>query len=330
MANHEFGTRFFKEMTVTRFENGAWSETAFVPSDKLELHPATHALHYASTCFEGLKAFKNDAGEIFVFRLDDHIKRLQNSARALYLPVPETEQARAMILDLLKKYRDDVPVFPGVAYIRPTLIGLDPSIGRAAAPSESALFYILISPVGDYFTPGSPMRVYLNTHDLRCAPHFGQVKSGGNYASALSLVMDAAKKYQAQQVIFAPNGDVQETAATNCLLIDDNTVITKGLTPAFLPGITRDSLLKLAKHMGYEVIERDIDAEELLAWAQKGEVALSGTAAVLMPVTEIVYANETHAVHGGATAPNSQKLRKALNDIQCGKAEDVFGWVTKL
>ncbi len=330
MANNEFGTQFFDEITVANFDGKAWSETHFIPSDKLPLHPATHVIHYASTCFEGMKAFRTDDGKINVFRLDDHVKRMQNSARGLYLPVPDTEQLKAMIVDLLDKYRDQVPDFPGVAYIRPTLIGMDPSIGRAAAPSETAMLFVLISPVGDYFTPGAEMRVVLNTEDLRCAPHFGAIKSGGNYASALGLVMKAQEKHGAQQVIFAPNGDVQETAAANCLLINDNEVITKGLTSEFLPGITRDSILKVAQSLGYQVSERDIRADELIDWCKQGEIALSGTAAVLAPVTEVVYQDTIHAVAGGTASPNTMKLRKVLNDIQCGKANDDFGWVTSI
>lgn len=330
MANHEFGTQFFDEITLTTFDGKAWSETLFQTSDHLPLHPATHVIHYASTCFEGMKAFRADDGSICIFRIDDHIKRMQNSARGLRLPVPDAQQLKAMIIDLLDKYRDQVPGFPGSAYIRPTLMGTDTSIGRAAAPSQTAMLFVLISPVGDYFTPGAAMRVLLNTDDLRCAPHFGAIKSGGNYASALGLVMDAQQKYQAQQVIFAPHGDVQETAAANCLLINDKTVLTKGLTSEFLPGITRDSLLKVAKSLGYEVIERDIRAEELIDWTRSGEVCLSGTAAVLTPVTEVVYQDTVYPVAGGTQAPNATKLRQALNTIQCGQADDPFNWVTRL
>ncbi len=305
MANNEFGTRFFDEITLATYDGQAWSDTSFASSEQLPLHPATHVLHYASTCFEGMKAFRSTSGDIFIFRLDDHVKRMQNSAHGLRLPVPDASQLKAMIVDLLQKYRQQVPAFPGSAYIRPTLLGTDTSIGRAAAPSQTAMLYVLISPVGDYFTPGAEMRVLLNTEDLRCAPHFGSVKSGGNYASALSLVMAAQEKYAAQQVIFAPNGDVQETAAANCLLINDNEV---------------------AKSLGYTVTERDISAEELIDWLKDGEIALSGTAAVLTPVTEVVYQDKVYATAGGVNSPNTMKLRQALNDIQRGAAPDTFGW----
>lgn len=330
MANQAFGTVFFDEITAAHFDGNAWSATQFLPSNQLPLHPATHVLHYASTCFEGMKAFRAENGEVSVFRLTDHVKRMQNSARGLHLAVPDAEQLKSMIVDLLAKYRDQVPAFPGSAYIRPTLMGMDTSIGRAAAPSDTAMLFVLVSPVGDYFTLGAEMRVLLETENLRCAPHFGAMKSGGNYASALGLVMDAQAKYGAQQVIFAPNSDVQETAASNCLLINDNEVITKGLSSEFLPGITRDSILKVAKSLGYAVSERDISADELIDWTKTGEIALSGTAAVLAPVTEIAYQDNVYATAGGAQSPNTMKLRQALNDIQRGVAEDTFAWLTKI
>lgn len=330
MANNEFGTLFFDEITVANFDGQQWSDTSFQPSDRLPLHPATHVLHYASTCFEGMKAFRADNGDICVFRIDDHIKRMQNSAKGLHLPVPDATQLKAMVIDLLDKYRNQIPEFPGSAYIRPTLMGTDTSIGRAAAASDTAMLFVLISPVGDYFSPDHKMRVVMNTDDLRCAPHFGAIKSGGNYASALSLVIDAQQKHGAQQVIFAPNGDVQETAAANCLLINDNEVLTKGLSSEFLPGITRDSILQVAQSLGYTVTERDISADELIQWCENGEIALSGTAAVLAPVGEVVYQDNINTVNQGKDASNTMKLRQALNDIQRGAAADTFNWITTI
>ncbi len=330
MANAEFGTVFFDEMTLASFDGEKWSDTSFVPSDKLPLHPATHVLHYASTCFEGMKAFRAADGKVNIFRLDDHIRRMQNSARSLHLPVPEAAQLRNMIVGILDKYRDQVPSFPGSAYIRPTLIGTDHSIGRAAAPTRTALLYVLISPVGDYFAADAKMRVMLDTENQRCAPHFGSVKSGGNYASALGLILAAKEKYNTAQVIFAPGGDVQETGAANCLLINDKEVVTKPLSSEFLPGITRDSLLKVAAKLGYTVTERNIHATEFMEWIKTGEVALSGTAAVLAPIGEIVYQGETYQVNQGNEPVNAKRLRKHLNDIQQGLEEDSFGWITKI
>jgi branched-chain amino acid aminotransferase len=330
MASTEFGTVFFDEITLASFDGEKWSDTSFAPGDRLPLHPASHVLHYASTCFEGMKAFRAHDGSVCVFRIDDHIKRMQNSAASLYLPIPDAAQLKRMILDLLKKYKSQVPAFPGSAYIRPTLIGTDASIGRAAAPTTTALLYVLVSPVGDYFSADATMRVLLDTENQRCAPHFGNVKSGGNYASALGVIQKAKEKYNTAQVIFAPHGDVQETGAANCILISDTEVLTKPLNSEFLPGITRDSLLKVAAKLGYKVTERNISATELIEWIKTGEVALSGTAAVLAPVGEIVYQDQTHVVNQGKEPVNSKRLRKYLNDIQQGIEEDSFHWITRI
>lgn len=330
MANAEFGTVFFSEMTLTSFDGSTWSDTSFVPSDSLPMHPAAHVLHYASTCFEGMKAFRGNDGSVSVFRIDDHIQRMRNSAASLHLPIPDAAQLKAMIVDLLRKFKDQVPAFPGSAYIRPTLIGTDPAIGRAAAPTRTALLYVLISPVGDYFSADTKMRVLLDTENQRCAPHFGTVKSGGNYASALGLIQQAKEKYNAAQVIFAPHGDVQETGAANCLLINDHEILTKPLNSEFLPGITRDSLLKAGAKLGYKISERNISADELMEWINTGEVALSGTAAVLAPVGEIVYQETTHVVNQDKEPVNSKRLRQYLNNIQQGIEEDSFNWMTKV
>jgi len=274
-----------------------------------------------------MKAFRSTNGKIAIFRLDDHIKRMQNSAKGLYLPVPDAAQLKSMIIELLDKYRDQVPAFPSSAYIRPTLIGSDTSIGRAAAPSTTAMLFVLLSPGGDYLSLNQRLRVLLNTKDLRCAPHMGAIKTGGNYASAIDLVMQAREQHQVEQVIFAPDGSVQETASANVLLINDNEVLTSALSTSYLPGITRDSLLKVASKLGYTVNERDISADELIAWCQTGEVALSGTAAVLAPVSDIVYQDSNHVVNAGKVSTNTLKLRKALNDIQHGVARDYFSWL---
>lgn len=328
MANTEFGTVFFDEITYTKYDGKAWSDTVFAPSNQLPIHPAAHVFHYASTCFEGLKAFKNSAGKVSIFRLDDHVKRMQNSAKKLHLPVPDAAQMRQMIIDLLDKYRDQVPTFPASAYIRPTLIGLDEAIGRAAAPSQTALLYILISPVGDYISEDAKIRVLLDTDNQRTAAHFGSVKTGGNYASALGLIQAARDKHQVEQVIFAPKGDVQETGATNCLLVNDKQIITKPTGDEFLPGITRNSLLKVAEKLGYQVVEKNITTDEFIDFIAEGELILSGTAAVLVPVSEVVYQDKTYTVNQGQPATNAKKLRSHLTGIQQGIEADTFGWTT--
>ncbi len=328
-----FGSVFMPEMAISWFDGSAWSTPEMVPSDSLQLHPGAHVLHYASTCFEGLKAFRHDDGSVKIFRIDRNVARLAQSSRLLSLPEFDEAQVTAMIRDSVKRFAADVPAPPGSMYIRPTHFGTEPAIGKAAAPSLTACLYILLSPVGDYFAGGDrPLRLLVEDNGLRCAPHNGMIKSGGNYASALRPTLRAKAQYNVDQVLFCPNGDIQETGAANFLLIDGNEVITKGLDESFLHGITRDSILTLARDLGMTVSERDLSVEELLERAAKPgcEAALSGTAAVLAPVGTLIYHDKEYSVGDGdgGVGATTLKLRKALNDIQWGRAEDRHGWLT--
>jgi branched-chain amino acid aminotransferase len=160
----------------------------------------------------------------------------------------------------------------------------------------------------------------------------GMIKSGGNYASALGPTLKAKRELKVDQILFCPNGDVQETGAANFLLIDGDTLITKALDSTFLHGITRDSILTLAREMGMDVQERQLSIDELLERVAKPgcEAALSGTAAVLTPVGTLVHRGKEHTVGNGKPGATTLKLRKALNDIQWGRSEDIHGWLTGL
>jgi len=328
-----FGTVFMPQMAMATFADNAWSESSIVSSDKLELHPGAHVLHYSSTCFEGLKAFKHEDGSVNIFRMDANIRRMAQSTELLFLPAINEGQLADMIQNLVKQYADEVPAAPGSMYIRPTHIGTEPSIGKAAVSSETSLLYVLLSPVGDYFAGGvKPLRLLLEENGMRCAPHMGMIKSGGNYASALGPIARARKESNADQVLFCPNGDVQETGAANFILIDGNEIITKALDSSFLHGITRDSILTIARDAGMTVTERDFTVDELIERAQKPgtEAALSGTAAVLTPVGTLIHNGKDITVGSGEAGETTLKLRQALNDIQWGRAEDKLGWLKKV
>ncbi len=328
-----FGTVFMPKMAMATFENQQWSETQVVSSDAISMHPGAHVLHYSSTCFEGLKAFRHEDGGIYVFRMDQNVARFKQSSQLLNLPPVDDAQISKMILDIVAMYADEVPEPPGSMYIRPTHIGMEASIGKAAAPSATSMMYVLLSPVGDYFAGGAkPLRLLLDETGMRCAPHMGMIKSGGNYASALGPILEARSEVQADQILFCPNGDVQETGAANFVLIDGNEIITKALDSSFLHGVTRSSVLTLAADMGMTVSERDITVEELLERAQKSgtEAALSGTAAVLTPVGTFIHNGKEYQVGNGEPGATTMKLRQRLNDIQWGKAQDKHNWLVKI
>jgi len=327
----QFGTVFCENFALVRFESGAWQEPAIQALAPLALHPASHVFHYASTCFEGFKAYRWDDGKAHIFRLHDHIARMQKSAASLHLPVPDSEQMAGLVIDLVKHQIDDIPAPPSSLYLRPTLIGTLPNIGAAAAPSSEATLFVIASPVGDYFEGGArPLKLLVDDQRARTTEQLGSTKTGGNYAAALGPILDAKAKYGADQVLFCPNGDVQETGAANFLLISDDEVVTKPLDTSFLHGMTRDSVLKLAAEQGYRVSERNFTVEELLGLVETHEAALSGTAACLSPVGSLVYKGEEIQVRDGSPGPNTDKLRKALQDVQYGNVADTHDWLTKV
>lgn len=328
-----FGSVFMPKMALATFENNQWSEPQIVASDSISLHPGAHVLHYSSTCFEGLKAFRHEDGSVHVFRMDQNVERFAQSSRLLSLPEVNKEQLTQMISDIVAEYAAEVPTPPGSMYIRPTHIGTEAAVGKAAAPSDSSLMYVLLSPVGDYFAGGArALRLLLDETGQRCAPHMGMIKSGGNYASALAPTLEAKEKFQADQVLFCPNGYITETGAANFLIVDGNEIITKALDSSFLHGVTRSSILQIAKDLGMTVSEREVSVEELLERAKKPgvEAMLSGTAAVLTSVGTLIHNGEDIQVGNGEVGPMAQKLRQALNDIQWGKAPDTHGWLTKI
>ncbi|MDJ0837198.1 MAG: branched-chain amino acid aminotransferase [Acidobacteriota bacterium] len=325
-----FGTSFTDKIAITHYRNGAWEPFTIQPYGPIQLEPSAHVLHYASTCFEGLKAHRHDDGSVHIFRLDRHMQRLHDSAGLLCLPQPDPRFVSEGIKNLIRECVDWVPEQPGALYIRPTLFGTLASIGAAASPSSEACLYILLSPVGDYFETGlKPLKILIDDDRMRTAPHFGSAKTGGNYASALGQIQRAKQKYGVQQVLFAPDGDVQETGAANFLLISDHEILTKKLDNSFLHGVTRDSILELGRDLGYKISEREIGVTEVLEWARYGEAALSGTAAVLAGIGSFVYNDEVILCNNGEIGPNTLKLRQALIDIHGGKSPDNHHWLTR-
>ncbi len=324
-----FGSQFTKNMGVCPFENGSWGKAEIVPTAPLSLHPAAHVLHYSSACFEGLKAYRWDDGSTRLFRMDMHVKRMVQSAEKLYLPVPEADTLAQLIRDVTAAARDEMPAPPGALYLRPTLIGTTANVGAAAAPSSDALLFVLSSPVGDYFGDGEHATRILMADDLmRTTPEFGMVKSGANYVQALGHTMCAKAKYNVDTVLFAPDGQVQETGASNFMLINDRELRTAPLDSTYLHGVTRDCVLKLAAHLGYEVIETPMTTDDVIEWTSSGgEAALSGTAAVLAGVGTIIFEDKERKVSNGSVGPNTRRLRQPLTDIQVGRTEDPFGWL---
>lgn len=325
-----FGSLFGDQMTKATLAAGEYTyDGSAEPLAELSLHPATHALHYGSSCFEGLKAHRQVDGTLAIFRLDDHVARLCQSIGRLRIPPPDPSLVRRLIIDAVEANASFAPDPPGSLYIRPTFIGTLPNIGAAAAPSSTALLYVICSPVGDYFAGGiRPLTLYVETKMPRTTPQFGMVKSGANYVMALGPTLDAKANHGADQVLFANHDDITETGAANFFLVEEGRLITRQLDESFLHGVTRNSVIAMAARLGFEVEERPITIAELTDWAGHGEMFLSGTAAVLAPVGTIVVGDAPVTVGDGQPGPNTLRLREALTDLLNGKADDPFSWRT--
>jgi|SRR5579883_3353482 len=330
-ARPPFGSVLTSHMAVAAFRQGRWGEAELKPVGAIELSPAAHVLHYGSSCFEGFKAFRRADGSVHVFRMERHIERMRQSARSLVLPEPDPAQLADMVRTVIDRCRDAVPEAPGALYLRPILFGTTANIGAAASPASEALLIVLASPVWDYFAGGmKPLRILVDDENTRCAAHMGIVKTGGNYAAALGPTLAARARYQIDQVLFCPGGEVQETGAANFLLLREGELLTRGLDSTFLHGVTRDSLLTLALDEGFRVSERVFNVEEMLRWARNGEAALAGTAAVLAGVGTLIHRGVEHKVGSGEVGPITKSLRAKLVAIQQGEAPDRHGWLKRV
>jgi len=326
-----FGTLLTSHMAVATYQGGQWSASEIKPVAPLKLSPAAHVLHYASSCFEGFKAFRRADGSVHVFRMDRHIQRLRQSARQLVLPEPDPKALGDMVRAVIDRCRDAVPEAPGALYLRPILFGTTANIGAAATPATEASLIVLASPVWDYFSGGmKALRILVDDENTRSAAQMGMVKTGGNYAAALWPTLNARAKHQVDQVLFCPEGQVQETGAANFFLIRDGELLTRSLDSTFLHGVTRDSLLTLGRDLGYTVSERKFDVLEMLDWVHTGEAALSGTAAVLAGVGTLIYAGMEHRVASGEVGPLTRALRAQLIAVQQGDAPDRHGWLERV
>ena len=326
-----FGTILADHMSIAAYRDGQWSTAALRPIGPIELSPAAHVLHYSSTCFEGFKAYRWPDGSINVFRMDRHIERMRQSARALLLPEPPAAQLAEMVTSVIDRCRAQVPEAPGALYLRPLLFGTLANIGAAVTPTTEACLIVMASPVWDYFASGmKPLRIYVEENQTRTASHFGSVKTGGNYAAALGPTLAARKQYNTDQILFCPGGQVQESGAANFLLIRPRHIVTRQLDSTFLHGVTRDSLLTMARDQGFNVEERPVEVGEMLEWIREGEAALCGTAAVLTGIGTMIRRGQEHRVGNGEMGEETRRLRAALVAIQQGVAPDNRGWLQRV
>ncbi|MFV0410859.1 MAG: branched-chain amino acid aminotransferase [Paracoccus sp. (in: a-proteobacteria)] len=337
-ANPGFGRYLTDHMvTICYTADKGWHDAKIGARHDLQLSPSTMALHYAGEIFEGMKAYRHPDGSAALFRPEANARRFNASARRLAMAEIPEDLFIAAVSQLSELDRDWIPSEGEASlYLRPFMIGTEIAIGNH--PSDSYLFSVIASPVGSYFKGGvSGVSVWVSETYTRAAPGgTGDAKCGGNYAAALAAQAEAAKQ-GCEQVVFLDAVErrwIEELAGMNVFFVfDDGTLQTPPLTGTILPGITRDSLINLARDMGMSLREEPYAIDQWRADLASGrlvEVFACGTAAVVAPIGQLKGADFDVSIGDGGMGPVTARLRKALTDIQFGRAADPHGWVKRL
>jgi branched-chain amino acid aminotransferase len=337
LENPGFGRIFSEHMVSIHWNRkDGWHDARLGPYAPITLDPGASYLHYAQGIFEGLKAFRQVDGSVAVFRPDAHAARFRRSARRLVLPeLPEEVFIEGIEL-LLQHDHAWVPSAPEQSYyLRPFMFATDVGLGVHAGGDVT---YLLIgSPSGSYFPRGvKPVTVWLSEDYTRAAPGgTGEAKTGGNYAGSL-IAQAQAEREGCDNVVWLDSAEhayVEEMGGMNLAFVfgsgDEAKIVTPALTGTLLPGITRDSLLRLAGELGYGAEERRISVEEWRNGNDDGSITEAfacGTAAVITPIGGVRSKGASWTIGGGQPGPVSMRLRKALVDVQRGAAPDPHGW----
>jgi len=332
-----FGKIFTDHMfTMTYKEGQGWHNAVIEPYRQLQLDPTAMCFHYAQEIFEGLKAYRGKDGAIFLFRPTENFKRMNDSADRLCMPHID----KNVVLDALKKLvlldRDWIPGGEGTSlYIRPTMIATEAALG--VHPANEYLFFIVLCAVGAYYPQGfAPTKIYVSEEHVRAAlGGTGHTKAGGNYAASL-YAMRIATNMGYTQVLWLDakeNKYVEEVGTSNIFFVIGDELITPPLSGTILPGVTRNSVIKLATHLGIKVAERSLTIDEVIAAAHKGtlkEAFASGTAAIISPVGQIYFRKKEYLINNGQTGPVADKMYNEILQIQYGLKEDPFNWRVKI
>jgi branched-chain amino acid aminotransferase len=328
-----FGQHFTDHMFLVDYDlEQGWHDPRIEPYHDLTLSPAAMVLHYAQEVFEGLKAYHGRDGKVRLFRHRENLTRLNRSNQRMMIPDIDEGLWSEAIQQLVLLDRAWLPKTEGCSlYIRPTVIATDPFLG--VRPSNRYLGYVIVGPVGAYYPEGfNPVPIWVSDEYVRAVRGgVGDAKTGGNYAASLKAQM-AAKEAGYSQVLWLDAMErkyVEEVGTMNIFFRIDGTVITSPLTGSILPGVTRDSVLRLLEHWGVPVEQRRLSIDEVFEAGKKGilqEVFGSGTAAIITPVKEIAYRDERLPVGDGTTGELAQRLYDFILGIQYGYGEDPFGW----
>ncbi|MGW8466223.1 branched-chain amino acid aminotransferase [Pseudomonas sp. GL-B-19] len=317
---------------LSYWRNGEWDKGTLTEDNVLHISEGSTALHYGQQCFEGMKAYRCKDGSINLFRPDQNALRMQRSCARLLMPFVETEQFIEACKAVVRANERFIPPYGtgGALYLRPFVIGVGDNIGVRTAPEF--IFSIFAIPVGAYFKGGlTPHNFLISSFDRAAPQGTGAAKVGGNYAASLMPGSQAKKAHYADCIYLDPmtHTKIEEVGSANFFgITHDNKFVTPN-SPSVLPGITRLSLIELAKsRLGMEVIEGDVFIDKLSDFKEAGAC---GTAAVITPIGGISYNDHLHVFHSETeVGPVTQKLYKELTGVQTGDIEAPAGWIVKV
>ena len=338
LANPGFGRVFTDHMVTIRYAEGkGWYDARVEARAPIQMDPATAVLHYAQEIFEGLKAYRADGGGVTLFRADANARRFRDSAQRMAMAALPEQAFLDSLKALVEIDREWVPDDPEASlYLRPFMYASEVFLG--VKPSAEYLYVVIASPVGPYFKGGvAPVAVWVSDKYTRAAPGgTGAAKCGGNYATSLVAQAEAVE-HGCDQALFLDAVErryVDELSGMNVFFVfDDGSLVTPPLTGTILPGITRDSVLTLAREQGHEVREELYSFEQWRADAASGrlrEVFACGTAAVLTPIGTVRSTDGEFVIADGGTGELTGRLRQTLVDIQRGRIADRHGWVRRI
>ncbi|MDB5644831.1 branched-chain amino acid aminotransferase [Methylobacterium sp.] len=333
-----FGRVFTDHMVTIRYVEGrGWHDARVEARAPIALDPAAAVLHYAQEIFEGLKAYRTADGGAALFRPEANALRFRRSAERLAMPPLPDAVFVESVKQLVSADRDWIPSSEGGSlYLRPFMIASEVFLG--VKPSSEYLYLVIASAVGAYFKGGSEtVTVWVSQDQTRAAPGgTGAAKCGGNYAASLRA-QAVAVEHGCAQVVFLDAIErrwVEELGGMNIFFVfDDGSMVTPPLSDTILSGITRDSILALARADGIAVAERPYSIDDWKADAASGrlrEVFACGTAAVITPVGTVRDPGGEFSVSDNVAGPVTKRLRASLVDIQRGNAPDPHGWVTRV
>ncbi len=338
LADPGFGRVFTDHMAIIRYSEGkGWHDARITARKPLMLDPASAVLHYAQEIFEGLKAYKTADGGMAMFRPDANARRFRQSAQRLAMAELPDELFIELIRQLVAIDKDWFPTVEGGSlYIRPFMFANEVFLG--VKPSSEYLYLVILSPVGGYFKSGAPaVSIWVSQNYTRAAPGgTGAAKCGGNYASSLVAQAEAAK-HGCDQVVFLDAAEhkwVEELGGMNVFFVfEDGSLQTPPLSGTILPGITRESLMTLARSEGLSVREEPYSFDQWKADAASGKLTecfACGTAAVVTPIGKVASPEGEFKMGAGGPGQTTMRIKQKLVDIQRGVAPDPHGWVHKL